>query len=124
EIPFDADENDRVKLWTWEESTQQVLPGELSRSNAGLLLAARVASDLYVLKSGEPAVQRLMLVTNLELAKSLAGFDRPIMTAPGSAGAAALTAGPHVLNGVLGDALKMRMTGAAAAAAELLGQFG
>jgi HEAT repeat protein len=124
EIPFDSDQNDRVNLWTWDESTQQVTPGQLPRPDAGLLLAARAASYLYVLKSGEPAAQRLMLVTNLELAKTLGGFNRPISTKAGSAGAVALAAGPEMLNGVVSEALRMGKTGAAAAAAELLGQLG
>jgi hypothetical protein len=124
EIPFDSDQNDRVNLWTWDESTQQAAPGQLSRRDAGLLLAARAASDLYLLKSGEPSAQRLMLITNLELAKTLGGFDRPIATAAGSPGAVALAAGTEILNGVLGEALRMGKTGAAAAAAELLGQLG
>lgn len=124
EIPFESDQNDRVNLWTWDDSTQHVAPGQLPRLDAGLLLAARAASDLYLLKKGEPAAQRLMLVTNLELAKTLGGFDRPVSTAAGSAGAVALAASPDILNGVLSEALRMGKTGAAAAAAELLGQLG
>jgi HEAT repeat protein len=124
DVPFDTDQDDRVNLWTWDEAAQHVVPGQLQRFDAGLLLAARVASDLYVLKHGEPAAQRLMLVTNLELAKTLGGFDRPISTAAGSPGGIALAAGTEVLNGVLSEALRMGKTGAAAAAAELLGQLG
>src|SRR5262249_50886622 len=113
EIPFDADENDRVKLWTWDETTQQVVPRQLPRLDAGLLVAARIASDVDVLKRGDLVAQQLMLVTNLELAKTLGGFDQPISTAAGTPGAVALAAGAHVVSGVLSEALRMGKNGAA-----------
>ena len=124
ETPFDADENDRITIWLWDETTQQAVPGKLPRLDAGLMLAARLASDLYVLKRGESAAQRLMIITNLELAKTLAGFSQPISATPGSPAAAALAAGPEALSAALSEALRMGKTGAAAAVAELLGQIG
>ena len=59
-----------------------------------VLLAARVANDLYALKPGDNAAQRLMLLTNLDLAKMLAGLDRPLPMEAGTAGARGDRRGP------------------------------
>jgi hypothetical protein len=123
DLPFESDQNDRVTLWNWDESTRQVVSGKLPRSDAGLFLAARVSRDLLALKPDDQAVQRQMLLTNLELAKVLEGFDRPLSGSPGSPGAIALAAGPQVINQVLTDALNSHRTAAAQAAAELLGRL-
>ncbi len=123
DLPFESDQDDRVTLWNWDESTRQVVSGKLPRSDAGLLLAARVSRDLLALKPDDQAVQRQMLLANLELAKVLEGFDRPLSGSPGSPGAIALAAGPQVINQVLTEALNSHRSAAAQAAAELLGRL-
>jgi hypothetical protein len=124
ELPYRPDADDRVELWSWDEAQRAVVARKLPRRDAALLLSARVASDLYRLKAGDNAAQRLMLLTNLELAKVLGGLDRPLPLAAGSAGAVAIASGPRVLNQVLADALERHRIPAAIAAAELLEKAG
>jgi len=89
-----------------------------------MLLAARAAGDLYALKPGDPAALRLMLLSNLEMAKVKAGLDQPLPMGAGSAGAMAIQAGPAAINQVLVDAMREGHTAAAIAATEVLGQYG
>jgi hypothetical protein len=124
ELPYRADADDRVELWSWDEARQGAVATKLPKGDAGALLAARVASDLFALKPGDVTAQRMMLLANLQLAKVLAGLDRPLPTEAGTTGAAALAAGPQALNLVLADALAQGKVAAAIAAAELLGQGG
>jgi hypothetical protein len=102
ELPYPADADDRVELWSWDEAQQGVVATKLPKEDAGALLAARVASDLFALKPGDIAAQRMMLLANLQLAKVLSGLDRPLPLEPGTTGAAALVAGPQVLKCWLG----------------------
>ncbi|HZN33626.1 MAG TPA: hypothetical protein VFB80_07395 [Pirellulaceae bacterium] len=124
ELPYRPDPADRVELWSWDEAQRQVTARKLPKRDAALLLATRVASDLYALKAGDNAALRLMLLTNLDLAKTLGGLDRPLPVDAASAGAAAMAAGPTVVNQVLADALKHGRVAAAIAAAEVLEKLG
>src|SRR5439155_24375004 len=76
------------------------------------------------LRSDDRATLRLMLLANLELAKVLAGLDRPLPMSQGTAGATAIAAGPQVVNQVLADALRQGRIAAAIATAEVLAQSG
>jgi hypothetical protein len=120
ELPYRPDPDDRVELWTWDEGQRAVVSRKLPKLDAAVLLATRVAGDLAALRPGDNAAQRLMLLTNLELAKVLGGLDRPLPMDAGSAGAAAVGAGAKVMNQVLADALKQGRIPAAFAAAEVL----
>jgi hypothetical protein len=124
DLPIPKDLDDRVQLWSWDAAKQGVVPIAMPRPDAGLLLAARVAGDLYALRPSDPAARRRMLLLNLEYAKTVSGLDQPLSLAPGSAGAAALAAGPQVVNSVLADALGRGRIAAAIAAAEALGHCG
>src|SRR5436190_4218591 len=124
DLPYETDADDRVRLWSWDMAKQEVFHTILPRRDAGVLLAARAATDLYALKPGDAVAQRLMLLTNLEWAKVLAGLDQPLPIGPGTAGAAAIQAGPRTMNQVLADALRQGRVAAAIAAAEVLGQCG
>jgi hypothetical protein len=50
-LPYQPDPDDNVVLWYWDESRREVLPLELPRGDAAVLLAARTANDLYALKA-------------------------------------------------------------------------
>jgi hypothetical protein len=124
ELPYERNANDQVMLWTWDQAKQEVTPTTLPRGDAGTFLAARAARDLYLLKPGDYAAQRLMLLTNLELAKVIGGLDRPLSTQMGTVGATAAAIGPRVLGQVLVDAMQAGRVPAAIAAAEMIGHSG
>lgn len=128
EIPYAVDQDDLVTLWYWDDAKREVQPRKLHRHDAAVMLAARVADDLYALKvsdaSAASAALHLKLLTNLELAKVLAGLSQPLPIEANTAGAAAMAAGPQVVSQVLSDAIARGRIPAALAAAEVLGQLG
>ena len=137
QIAYQPDHDNLVELWSWDETKREVVPHKLPIGDAAVLLATRTANDLYALRSSKgreataPAdadalnrALRLKLLTNLELAKALAGLDQPLSFAAGTAGEQAIAAGPQVMSQVLADALQNSRIPAAIAAAEVLGQIG
>ncbi len=124
DLARDVDIDGRVRLWQWNPATQEVTPTVLPRLDAGMLLAAKLANDLYTLRPDDQAALRLMLLTNLELAKVLNGLERPLPVDVGTAGASALAAGPRVVKQLLAEALREGRVAAAIAAAEVLGLCG
>ncbi|HEX5105455.1 MAG TPA: hypothetical protein VFV87_16670 [Pirellulaceae bacterium] len=145
QIPYRADHENLVELWTWDESKREVVPRKLPIGDASVLLSTRTANDLYALQAsgaGESAsggrqppetaadadaynrALRLKLLTNLELAKVLAGLGQPLPMGEGTAGGLAAAAGPQIVSQVLDDALENDRIPAAIAAAEVLGQLG
>jgi hypothetical protein len=124
DLQYETDADNRVQLWLWNRAVQAVEPALLTRRDAAWLLAARLASDLYVIQPRDDAARRLMLLTNLQWAKIVTGLDKPLPIGAGTAGAVAVAAGPQVVGGVLADSLKGGYTAAAIAAAEVLSQIG
>jgi hypothetical protein len=124
ELPYRPDPNNRVELWSWDEAQKAVVPSKLPKPDAALLLATRLANDWHAMRTGDQAAQRMMLLTNLELAKVLSGLDRPLPMMAGGAGAVAVAAGPQAVNQVLADALARGRVAAAIAAAEVLEKLG
>src|SRR5262245_54534390 len=124
DLPISHDVDDRVQLWTWDAAKQEVVPVTVFRRDAGLLLASRIANDLYALRPSDPGALQRMLLLGLEYAKTVSGLDQPLPTAPGTAGAAAIAAGPQIVNSVLAAALAQGRIAAAIAAAEVLAHCG
>jgi len=124
DLPIPRDVDDRVQLWTWDAAKQEVVPVTMPRRDAGRLLAARLANDLYALRPSDPSALRRMLLLGLEHAKTVSGLDQPLPITPGTAGAAAIAAGPQVANSVLAEALAQGRIAAAIAAAEVLAHCG
>jgi len=124
DVPYERDPDDRVRLWSWDEAKQQVAAATVPRRDAGALLAARLASDLYALQPGDATAQRLMLLTNLEWSKIVSGLDRPLPIGAGTTAAMAIQAGPQMISQVLADALRQGRVPAAIAAAEVLAGIG
>src|SRR5437764_13431692 len=104
-------------MWQCDHVQQEAKPALLPRRDAGLLLAACLANDLYTLKPNDNAALRLMLLTNLEWAKIVAGLHRPLPLGARTAGASAIAAGPQVVSHVLADALHQARVAASIAAA-------
>jgi hypothetical protein len=123
DLDYERSVDDHITLWSWDQANLAASPIALPRHDAGVFLAARVASNLYTLKPADDSTRRFMLLTNLELAKVRAGLDQPLPFTPKSAGAVAVAAGPHMVNLVLLDAMRLGRVPAAIAAAEVLGQI-
>ncbi|MEX2173082.1 MAG: hypothetical protein WD872_01885 [Pirellulaceae bacterium] len=123
ELPYRADENGQIVLWSWDEANYAVVGRTLPADDAALLLATRLAADLLALSPASNEAQRLALLTNLELLKVLGGLDQPLDAQQVLRGIPQ-SERAQLVNQVLDDALKANRVPAAIAAAEVLGQIG
>jgi hypothetical protein len=128
-LPYAPDPDGLIEMWFWDEPQRAVISRKLPKGDAALLLATRLAADLAALNPASESARRMQLMTSLELAKVLAGLDRPLPMGEESAVGNALRGvsaerRPEVMSAVLADALKLGRTPAILAAAEVLGELG
>ena len=114
---------DVVEIWKWDAAQKVPVPVILPRSDANLLLAARLAEDLYAIAPKDQYL-RLRVMTRLELDKILGGLDKPLSRAAGSAFELASQASEGAMNQLLSEAVKQNRLAAAVAACEVLGEIG
>ncbi|MBC7855096.1 MAG: hypothetical protein IAF94_16825, partial [Pirellulaceae bacterium] len=117
------DLGDVVDIWKWDAGQKMPVPLMLPKSDANLLLAARLAEDLHAIASKDQYL-RLRVMTRLELEKIVGGLDKPLPRGAGSAFELASQAGEDTMNEVLGEAVKQNRLAAAIAACEVLGEIG
>lgn len=128
ELSAAPDRPGSVEVWQWDAAANQVVPLRVGAAEAAIVLAARLADDLFELDSENLDYRRLNLLTNLEAAKRLGGLDQPLAQQPGTAQAQAAhakaaAAGVAAVEDVLGEAIRQRSLGAAIGAAEVLGEI-
>src|SRR6185503_19653686 len=114
---------DVVEIWKWDAAQKMPTPLILPKSDANLLLAARLAEDLHAIAPKDQYL-RLRVMTRLELDKILGGLDKPLSREAGSAFELASQAGEDAMNEVLSEAVKQNRLAAAVAACEVLGEIG
>ena len=112
---------EQVEVWQWDAEKKTAVRHQVLAADANLAEASRLASDLYSLAGGEGERLRLRLLTNLELAKTLGGVERPLAKSP--IVDQATKAGAAVMSAVLADAMHDNRPIAAVAAAEVLGKI-
>ncbi len=124
EITDRADHRGDVVAWLWDAETGSSRPVRIPLADATFMAASRLAGELMGLDPENPEFLRLFLITDLETEKRLRGFDQPVSTEAGTAGALALAGGPALLEDLLDLAMKKNLTGAAAASCQLMGETG
>jgi hypothetical protein len=117
------DLSDVVEIWKWDAAQKIPVPIILPRSDANLLVAARLAEDLYAI-APQDRYLRLRVMTRLELDKILGGLDKPLSRGDGSAFDLASHSGADAVNELLREAVKQNRLAAAVAACEVLGEIG
>ena len=122
--PFQPDHEGLVEVWNWDDAKKQSSMGKFAADDVGMILAARLTRDLHALKPDKRSYLLLYLATQLESAKILYGFDQPLPAGPGTVFATAASHGPQVIEELLDYSLERELTGAATAAAEILGKQG
>ncbi len=93
-------------------------------SGAALAEATRLARELYRLDPQQPERRRLYLTALLQGAKVRGGLDKPLAKGTGTAYSIAAYFGPSVVEDLLVHAMTDGDYGAAAAAAQILGDVG
>ncbi|MCE9527160.1 MAG: hypothetical protein K8R36_14025, partial [Planctomycetales bacterium] len=117
------DLEDVVEIWKWDVASKGPVPLVLPKSDANLMLATRLAEDLYAIAPKDQYL-RLRMMTRLELDKILTGLDQPLPRGAGSAFELASQASEETINELLREAFKQNRLPAAIAACEVLGEIG
>ncbi len=115
----DADGN--VTFWRWDAEKQQPAAATYASDDASLLMAFRLAEDLYQLAPQDREVRRLYLTIMLQTAKFQFGLGQPLPAGPNTAHDVAASQGPAVMEDVMEYAMNTGRIPAATAAAEILG---
>lgn len=124
ELPRRPDVDGRIELWHWDVRQTAPVPQRYPADEAGAVLAARLARNLYAISPDHPAHRRLYLEAILGAAKIQTGLHLPLPRGDGTAHAAAAALGSEAVEDALHHALKKGRIPAAIAAAEVLGDIG
>lgn len=122
--PVESDFQGNIELWHWNIKQKTSEPRAYPAGDASLVTAARVAAELYAIAPNNTQYRRLYLMSLLEAAKFVGGLDRPLDRGAGTAHAAAANIGIEALEDLLVHAMRSDNVGAAAGAAEVLGDIG
>lgn len=115
---------DIVTVYRWDEAQKGPIARKLPQTDVALMLATRLAGELHAMVPDNAKYTRLYLMTNLELAKVLAGLEKSLPRGAGGAFDIARQAGPEVVHSVLADSIRLNRVAAAIAACEVLGEIG
>jgi hypothetical protein len=121
--PLSVGPSGGVETWTWDESTKQPVPRNLTPEGVSLILAARFAKAAHTLAPKDDAIRLLHLATSLELAAYRNGLDHSLPVDQNTPAGQAAQAGAEVVQRVLSYAMERNHIPAATAAARILGQL-
>jgi hypothetical protein len=122
-LPGRLDHEGLITLWVWDQEQQEVVAYELDGRSASLLVATRIAAEMYSLDTEVVEHRRLFLASLLESAKLAVGIDQPLPVGEGTAHAIASAAGAQALEEVLAFASDNGFGAAAIGAMEVLGDI-
>jgi CheY-like chemotaxis protein len=122
--PMIRDEEDRVTVWHWDDTSHQIQPHRYPDREAAVLLAARLAAELVSIDSDRKAYRRLNVLCRLAADKLREGFDKRLPRGLASGYQLAVRMGPQGVEDVLEFALAHDQIAAALGAVEVLGDVG
>jgi len=118
------DYENRIEMWRWDDDQKTCVLRRYIPDDASLMMAARLAAELYKISPDNADFRRFFLLTNLDFAKTKAGLDQPLPKGEGTAHQAAIAAGTGVAEDLLAYAIENDHIVAAIAAAELFLDLG
>ncbi|MEO8495372.1 MAG: hypothetical protein ABI614_09895, partial [Planctomycetota bacterium] len=118
------DHEGMVTLWSWDTAKKAPVEGRFASGTASLLMAARLAGDLYAIAPNNIDHRRLYLTALLESTKRANGLDQPLPTGAGTVQATAAALGVDAIADVLEYALSHGKLAAATGAIEVLREIG
>jgi CheY-like chemotaxis protein len=118
------DYENMITFWSWDATKSVPIERRYPGATASLMMAARLASDLYAISPNNIDHQRLYLTALLESSKRANGLANPLPTGAGTAHAAAAALGVDAIVDVLEYALAHEKTAAATGAIEVLREIG
>jgi len=119
--PLAIDQEGKIELWHWDAQNNRTIGVRYPARDASLVVAARLASDLYALSPNNSEYRRLYLLANLEAAKKVVGLDSELPKGPGTIRDRLGKEGTESLEKILTYAIRIDRIPAAIGAAEVLG---
>lgn len=124
DLPKQAAADGTIEIWLWNPQKKSPVPVVHSAGDAALVVAARLAADLYDLWPDNAEYRRIYLMAMLESSKLLSGLDHSLPGGEGTARSLAAAAGAAAVEDVLVQAMREHRPAAAIAAVEVLGDIG
>lgn len=118
------DYEDMVTLWSWDSQAKSPVEQRFKSDTASLMMASRLANDLFAMAPDNIDYRRLALTSALESAKRTNGLDQPLPTDDGTVAAVVSSLGVEAIEDTLEYALEADKSAAATGAIELLGDIG
>ena len=110
-----------VQLWNWDSESKSLVPTEVSPETAARMIASRRAEDLYEIRPDLPRNRELYLLTQLEVAKRMAGQNKQVKT---DKLVQRLSLNQSEVDSLLVRAMELELIPAAIACCEVLGAIG
>jgi len=114
----------KVSLWSWNEKQETVVPRLVSPDVASEMAGLRFAREALALAPERRDTQVLYLCLSLAADIRRGGFDKPVLTGPGSAHDLALSVGSDVALDVIAEAFQATRPAVAVAALKVFSQVG
>ncbi len=119
-----VDYENMIAFWSWDAAKNEPVERRYPSATASLMMAARLAGDLYAIAPSNIDHRRLYLTALLESSKRAGGLAQPLATGDGTAHATAAALGVDAIADVLEYALAHDKTAAATGAIEVLRDIG
>jgi len=113
----------RVIIWTWDDAKKLLVPKTYTLEGASRWFAARFAREAYAIRPESKELLVLCLASMLDEAAHASGLDRPLGMEKGSPADRASAFPPETVEDVLVYSMASGQSGAATAAARILGRM-
>ncbi len=122
--PWKTDDAGKVAIWSWNEKLGTILARKVSPEQASEITGWRFAREALALAPERRETQVLYLCLSLAADIRRAGFDKPVLTGPGSAHDLALSVGSDMAVEVVAAAFNSTRPAVAVAALKVFSQIG
>ena len=118
------DYEDMITFWSWDTTKNSPVERRFPGKTASLMMAARLAGDLYAISPNNLNHKRLYLTALLESSKRANGLDQQLPTGDATAHAISASLGVEAIADVLEYTLQQKQTAATIGALEVLAEIG
>jgi CheY-like chemotaxis protein len=122
--PAHAAADDAIETWSWDPQRKEIVSRRVRSGDASLVLAARIAHELFVLDPDDPETRRLYLAATLGAAKVNYGLNHSLPVDRDPLLQSIARQGSVVIGEVLDWSMEKGYRESAIGAAEILGRIG
>lgn len=124
DMKWELNEDSKVDVWVWNKDAGTVAPVAVAPETASLFAGTRYAAKAARLSPENAESQAVFLALSLGREAHAVGWEKPLMTGPGTAHDLALSSGETATMRALAIALENHNPAAARAALQVLGELG